>query len=124
MPKQPIPRTSRTFTILSRIFIPVGAVLLVAGIIMLGFGIPALVRIIPVLEQSGECTQIGTSVRCTGPVSSEFAGIVVLASFGTTAFFCGLPLLIVGCVFHRIARNKRKAEAKPDADPDADRYSE
>lgn len=125
MPKTPLPRSSRTFTILSRIFIPVGAVLLAGGIIMLSFGIVALINVIPALEQSGECTQIGSSVRCAGPVSTEFAGAVVLTSFGSVAFFCGLPLLVVGCVFHGVARNKRrKAEAERPINPDEGRYAE
>jgi len=111
MPDTPTPtyrRSIRVFTILSRVFIPVGIVLLSIGVIMLAVGTPLHINSIISLKDSSECVTIGTSTRCSGPVTDVFVGTLILTIFGFFSFLNGLPLLIVGCVFRKSARKRRK----------------
>lgn len=118
MEQQPTPytyagthkRKVKTFTILSRVFLPLGIVFLVLGAVLLGVGIPGTITSLEAMEQSGECVRTATSIHCSGEKSAMFALSVVGVSLGGTFFLIGLPLLICAIVFRSVAKACRKED--------------
>lgn len=106
-------RSTRVLTILSRVFIPIGIVFLLSAVLLLSFGIPSLVRVIPELRASGECVETSSGVRCSGPVTTTFVGALFMVIFGGNSLFVGLPFAIVGFVFLHVVSSRKKEPARP-----------
>ncbi|MBQ7244060.1 MAG: hypothetical protein IJS52_07660 [Bacilli bacterium] len=106
-------RKVRTYSILAKVFLPVGLVLLILGIILLTVGIITFVLGLQSLIDSGACVQHGASYQCNiegaaGGVSFVL-GILGMV-FGGLGLGFGLPLFILNFVFRSLARSNRKAD--------------
>ena len=106
-------RRVRTYTILSRVFLPVGIVLLACFVILLPFGIFGAIQGYEQLLNDPSCVVTETSMRCSDlNAATPFAlGIlgIVFSSLGLTF---GLPLFILSFVFRNRARANRAADEK------------
>lgn len=106
-------RKVKVFTILSRIFLPVGIVFLASGIISLSVGLPFLIQTIVGAAESTDCIVAETSIRCQGYTGALIFIFTTWVSLGSCAFIIGLPMFILNFVFRNIARrNKAEDEAR------------
>ena len=103
-------RRVRAFSIISRVFIPVGIVCIVLGIVLLAASVPFFVDALLKAEQSGDCVVTQTSIRCQGVVGAQIAWSTVGMTFGLIHTLFGLPLIIIGPIFRGKARQLRSID--------------
>ena len=113
-------RRIRTYTIISRIFTPIGIAALIVGIILLAVSIPNLAVILDRIANETECVQNGgTRITCDVH-ASEAIGLAVAytgLSFGIVHVLLGIPSLVIGIVFHSRAEANRAEDIASGAAP-------
>lgn len=104
-------RRVRTYSILHRVFLPVGIVLLALGVLMLGFGIYFMVTALASVD-AASCVQSAYGTRCTVEGEAAFAltGGIVLLVFGILGLSFGTPLFVLNFVFGSLAKKNRAAD--------------
>lgn len=115
-------RRVRAFSIISRVFIPVGIVCVVLGIALLAASVPFFVDALLKAEQSGDCVVTQTSIRCHGAVGAQIAWSTVGMVFGFFHTLLGLPLIIIGPIFRGKARQLRSIDESNGIDYGDSRY--
>jgi len=103
-------RKVKVFTILSRVFLPVGIVFLAFGVISLAIGLPFLVQTIVGAAESTDCVVTETSIQCQGYTGALIFIFTTLVSLGSVSFFLGLPIFILNFVFRSIAKRNKAAD--------------
>ena len=98
-------RKIKAYHIISRIFLPLGIVLLALGVILLACCIPGTIAGLRELEASGSCAQTATGYHCEANAEAGlFVFTIIGLAFGITDFTLGLPMLIIASVFRSVAR--------------------
>ena len=108
----------RTYSILSRVFLPVGLVLLILGVAMLVAGIVGATIFTTKAIEAGQCTQSASGTSCTilpgDAVAFTFSILGIV--FGSLGFTFGLPMFILSFVFSGRARANRELDEKMGVD--------
>ena len=106
-------RKVKTYSILSKVFLPIGIVLLALFLLLLPIGIFNIIQGIAEMEKSGNCVVTETSIRCSD--LSEAAAFVIgvlCIVFSSLSLTFGLPLFILSFVFRGRARANRALDEK------------
>ena len=99
-------RKVKVYATLSKIFFPVGLVLLILGVVLLPISIVWMVNTVLALDASGQCVHTATSIRCNDAEWTLVFPILFLV-FAAPSFVIGLPMFILSFVFRNKARANR-----------------
>ena len=92
-------RRMRIFSTISKIFIPLGIVLLAIGATLLPLGIVGIAHTVATAETSAPASVTIEAIY-------SYLGLV----FGIVTLAFGLPILLTGCVFRSIANGYKEEE--------------
>ncbi len=106
----------RAYSILSRIFIPLGIVCLCLGVVITAVSVPFFVQAILAAPNSQDCVVTASSIRCNGALGAQIVWSALGMSLGLAHLVFGIPLMIVGPIFRVKAKQNRALDEQAGID--------